>query len=264
MTQLALSILMLMGAERAGLLWHVSDDDAGNICHLYAVVGWLLGLPEDLSAAPREGSLPGCQVLIESLFVSLVAPHRDTKPLAIRSLRACAWRAPFPMSPADMVATTHALAGPRMAELSMPSFNDPELQEEIVDENPTVSLRTEMSHVKVKHAEKAVDASQRLHRQTWSQWAEIQAEVLIFQALALLMSLASLSWWLFDTLMGHPQHVVYDNYPAATRGRYMLSLHRCWPVIASLLPPWALKVVSDGLRVFLVRFVERRLGYHKW
>lgn len=258
-TQFALSLVMLMGAERAGLLWHLSDAVCGDILHLWAVVGSLMGVPGALLDAPRSGSLRRCQAMLESLFVSFVDPNPYSRELGLAGLRACAWRAPFPMSPSDLVAVTHVMAGPRLAALSLPAFDDPALQEDIYEDNPSVSFSTEMSHVRTHNMDKVVDASDKLHRLPCNQWIGARSAAFLLWLVAGLMRIVSGMFAVLTRLQwAHPEGA------AAERGQSLLAIHRGWPIAMRILPHWILHKLAEGSRGVMTRHVSRRLGYRMW
>lgn len=259
-TQLAFSIHMFLGAERAGLLWHIDDNTCADYCHLFAVVNYYLGVPEHLSSASKAGSLRGSQVLFESLFVGLCGPGPHTRMLSLASLRACAWRAPFPMSPSDMVGVLHVLGGPRLAALAMPAFYDPQLDAPIVENNPSTSLRSELVHVRTSDAEQAIDSSSRLRKMPWRDWAGTWFEVVLFHILALLMVLASWMSWAKDSLQGFRHRAFDSRNPAVDRGHYILSLQRGWAAFSHALPRGVQRWLGRMFRAFLIAHVRRRLG----
>ena len=251
---------MFLGAERAGLLWPIDDDTCADYCHLFAVVNYYLGVPEHLSSASKAGSLRGSQVLFESLFVGLCGPGPHTRMLSLASLQACAWRAPFPMSPSDMVGVLNVLGGPRLAALAMPAFNDPALDAPLVENNPSISLRLELAHVRTSHAEQAIDSSSNLSRMPWRDWAGMWFDVIVFRILALLLVLASWISWVKGSLQGRRHRAIDSRNPVADRGHDILSIHRGWAAFSHALPRGVQRWLGYFFRAFLTAHVRRRLG----
>lgn len=168
-TQLAFSLVILIGVERAGLAWHISDEEEADFLHLWAVVGFLLGVPDDavlnsFARAPTApaASLLGARRMLESLVAYLAQPAASTRPLVLASIRAVAWRLPLCWTPADHVAVTSAFAGREYARaLGMPSMLDAELAETIMDASPSTSFSAELAHVECAQPSLAVDSPQR-------------------------------------------------------------------------------------------------------
>jgi len=162
-TQLAFSVVVLMGLERAGLAWHVEAEEAEAFLHLWRLIGHLMGVrpppPYDW-AGQAASSVRGSQALLESLVCHSVCPDATARPLVLGTLRAVAYRVPMPLSPRTHVAICRALAGEAYATaLGIPALDDAQLDEPITDDRPTTAFTVELSWIGAcAHPEVAADA----------------------------------------------------------------------------------------------------------
>jgi hypothetical protein len=143
-TQLAFSLVVLMGLERAGLAWHMGTAGMEAYLHLWRLVGAYCGVHPDLSA--RTATLSDAQVLLESTVSHLVhGPAPSTRALVLATLRAVAFRAPLAWSPRTHAAVTRVLAGRVYADaMGIPAMDDPALDARIDDATPTTALPGEL------------------------------------------------------------------------------------------------------------------------
>lgn len=250
-TQLAFSLVMLMGAERAGLTFGMSDTDVGDVLHWWGAVGALLGAPTDtprLNGWARTGDVRGAQVALESLVAVLAAPGPSTRPLVLASVRAVAWRAPFFWSPSDHVAVTAAFAGaPYAAALGLPALDDAALCEPIDDAAPTTAFTSECAHINCTALHLTIDA--RRHGSARSFVSRALARVFFALArsvCALCAAVASLRALPGDTA-------------AVTRGRALLAPLCMWPALVRLLPSWLRAAVAARAEAGLSALVAVRL-----
>lgn len=157
-TQLAFSIVVLMGIERIGIAWHIDDSAMEDYLHLWRLIGHWMGIHEDHNT--HMGSLTAAQSMLESLVAHVMTePDASTRRLVLSTLRSVAYRLPLAWSMADHVAVTRAIAGDTYANsIGIPRSDDPELGELIVDHHPTTSLPSELRYVKCDNPHLAIGA----------------------------------------------------------------------------------------------------------
>jgi hypothetical protein len=145
-TLLGFSVVVLLGLERAGLLWHVSDQECEDYMHLWRLIGHWLGLPDELTA--RLDSVASAQCLLESILPHIINSDESSSRLVFASLRAVAFRAPFYWSMSDVVCMSRLFSGDFLSDcIGIPSANDPRLFQMIEDHHPLTSLPSEIKHV---------------------------------------------------------------------------------------------------------------------
>jgi hypothetical protein len=146
-TQLAFSLVVLLGLERAGLAWHVSDAEMEDYLRLWALVGRLLGIRDDRAA--HMASLPAAQKMLESIVSHVAHADDSSRRLVMGCVRSVAYRLPFLWSMRSHVAVCRALAGEAYADsIGIPRLDDEALREEVVDEDPTTAFPGELLWVK--------------------------------------------------------------------------------------------------------------------
>lgn len=262
-TQLAFSLVILLGVERAGLAWHISDTQSADFLHLWAVIGFLLGVP-DVAAfnafarapVPAAAALLGARRTLESLVAYLAQPAASTRPLVLASIRAVAWRLPFCWSPADHVAVTSAFAGREYARaLGMPSLLDAELSEKIHDASPSTSFSAELAHVECAQPSLAVDSPQRARAgATPGVLTRVLFRVAFWGARAFVWFAGVLAgdwarWWPRD-----------GTDAAVARGVTLLRPLRAWPIVVYLIPASARGAFARTQQRALYAYVARRLS----
>jgi hypothetical protein len=145
-TLLGFSVVVLIGLERAGLLWHVSNQECEDYLHLWRLVGHWLGLPPDLSA--RLDSVASALCLLESILPHIIDSDESSRRLVLASLQAVAFRAPFFWSMSDLVSLSRHFAGDYLADsLGIPRSDDACLCYLIEDHHPTTSFPSETKYV---------------------------------------------------------------------------------------------------------------------
>ena len=257
-TQLAFSLVMLMGAERVGLAWHISDADVGALVHLWGVVGALLGATPAAGASSwaAKGDFIGARRTLESLVVVLSSPGPHTRGLVLATARAAAYRIPLFWSPADHISVATALSGARYAHaLGLPSHNDPALQELLDDAAPTTALTSELRYVRTRSGHLAIDAMSVLRSErSWG------GAILFFAASSLLQvanAAAVAVARVFQTVQTTTRRNVEPG--AVSRGRALLAPMHAWPLLVWILPPWARARLAATNEDALVGYAKRRL-----
>lgn len=129
-TQLAFSVSVLMGGERLGLLWHVSESTMTDFLHLWAVIGHLMGVDGRVCAAAGLGgcmaSPAAAAAALESICAHILEPNPSSSRIATHVIDAVALRRPLLRSHDHMVRVTRALVGDAYASaLGVPAPGDP-------------------------------------------------------------------------------------------------------------------------------------------
>lgn len=253
-TQLAFSLVMLMGAERVGLAWHLSDADVRAVLHLWSVVGHLLGVRPTRWGA--SGDICGAKTTLESLVVVLGDPGPSTTQLVLATARAAAWRLPFCWSPRDQIAVSSALAGARYAKaLGLPSLDSPALTRPLEDPAPTTAFLAELAFVHTMAPHLAVDAD--------AGGDKARASLLV----APVLRLASRAFFFSASLLSHIasfcSSALFLGFSSESksvmRGYALIAPLRIWPIIVWALPARARDRLAELNEAALVRIVERRL-----
>lgn len=126
-TQLAFSVVVLMGLERTGLAFTMSDSDMCDYLHAWRWIGHLMGIKPENNL--HMGSLRDAQTMLESLAWHLVDPDEGSARMAMRVIDAVAYRPPLPWTHSQHVAVTRAMTGDAYADaLGIPRLGDPELE----------------------------------------------------------------------------------------------------------------------------------------
>ena len=145
-TLLGFSIVLLLGLERAGLLWHVSNQDCEDYMHLWRLIGHWLGLPDEFTA--RFDSVASAQRLLESILPHIINSDESSSRLVFASLRAVAFRAPFFWTMSDVVCMSRLFAGDFLSDcIGIPDAKDPRLSHMIDDHHPYTSFPSEIKYV---------------------------------------------------------------------------------------------------------------------
>jgi hypothetical protein len=145
-TLLGFSIVVLMGLERVGLLWHISNREFEDYMHLWRLIGHWLGLPPEITA--RLDSVASAQCLLESILPHIINSDDSSSRLVLASLRAVSYRAPFYWSMPDLVRVSRMFAGDFLADcIGIPAAHDALLCGVIEDHNPLTSLPSELKFV---------------------------------------------------------------------------------------------------------------------
>ena len=145
-TLLGFSIVVLMGLERVGLLWHISNRECEDYMHLWRLIGHWLGLPPEITA--RLDSVASAQCLLESILPHIINSDDSSSRLVLASLRAVSYRAPFYWSMPDLVRVSRMFAGDFLADcIGIPAAHDALLCGVIEDHNPLTSLPSELKFV---------------------------------------------------------------------------------------------------------------------
>ena len=145
-TLLGFSVVVLLGLERAGHLWHVSDRECEDYMHLWRLIGHWLGLPAEITA--QLDCVASSQRLLESIWPHIIDSDESSSRLVFASLRAVAYRAPFYWSMSDLVCVSRAFSGDFLADcIGIPRPDDARLSQLIHDHNPLTSLPSELKHV---------------------------------------------------------------------------------------------------------------------
>ena len=71
---LNLHVVVLLGLERAGHLWHVSDRECEDYMHLWRLIGHWLGLPAEITA--QLDCVASSQRLLESILPHIIDSMR--------------------------------------------------------------------------------------------------------------------------------------------------------------------------------------------
>jgi len=125
-TQLAFSLVPLMGLERVGLLCGESVEALEDYLHLWRLLGHLLGLHPALNSADAA-TLPGAQATLESVASHVVYPDPSAARISAHVIEQ-AVGPPLRRSPAVHVLLTRALAGDSYADaLGIPRLGSPAL-----------------------------------------------------------------------------------------------------------------------------------------
>jgi hypothetical protein len=127
-TQLAFSIVLLMGLERLGVLDAESASEMECYLHMWRYIGHLMGVEPRLNAAPMD-TLGGAQAMLESIASHVVAPEPCARDITMHVLGSVSHKLPLPRSPLLHVALTRMLAGDWYADaLGIPHLTDTDLQ----------------------------------------------------------------------------------------------------------------------------------------
>lgn len=149
-TLLGFSIVVLLGMERAGLLWHVSNQQCEDYMHLWRLIGHWLGMPDEFTA--RFDSVASAQCLLESILPHIINSDESSSRLVFASLRAVAFRAPFYWSMSDLVCISRLFSGDFLSDcIGIPRANDPRLSHVIDDHHPLTSIPSEIKFVSCKN-----------------------------------------------------------------------------------------------------------------
>lgn len=125
-TQLAFSIVILMGMERLGVTWHMSDEYMDDYLHMWRYIGYLVGLTEDHNT--HMTCIRRAQDMLESIASHIVHPDATSKSIGLHVIDAISFRAPAPRSHHQMVGLTRALTGDAYADaIGIPALDDPAL-----------------------------------------------------------------------------------------------------------------------------------------
>ena len=257
-TQLAFSLVMLMGAERAGLAWHLSDEDVGAVIHLWGVIGTMMGATHaaGMNEWAAKGDLKGAMRTLESLVVVLASPGVHTRPLVLATARAAAWRLPFLWSPADQIAVASALAGSRYAHaLGLPSLDDPSLTHVIDDAAPTTAFTTELLYVRTNASAYylAVDGAPKEGSSLRVIYAPIRKLVGVFlRTFKWCLLIFSSTYYAF-----HP--LAQKETKAVRRGLTLLAPLRIWSMLVWFLPLRVQRKLAAVNEAALKSIVSRRL-----
>ena len=145
-TLLGFSVVVLLGLEHAGLIWHVSSQECEDYMHLWRLVGHWLGLPEEYTA--RLNSVASAQCLLESILPHIINSDESSSRLVLASLRAVAFRAPFFWTMGDLVGISRLFSGDFLADcIGIPHAADQSLRQVIDDHHPLTSFPSEIKYV---------------------------------------------------------------------------------------------------------------------
>jgi len=126
-TQLAFSIVLLIGLERLGLLDAESASEMECYLHMWRYIGHLMGVEPRLNAAPMD-TLGGAQAMLESIASHVVSSEPCARDITMHVLGSVSHKPPLPRSPLLHVALTRMLAGDWYADaLGIPHLTDPDL-----------------------------------------------------------------------------------------------------------------------------------------
>jgi hypothetical protein len=126
-TQLAFSIVLLIGLERLGVLDAESASEMECYLHMWRYIGHLMGVEPRLNAAPMD-TLGGAQAMLESIASHVVSPEPCARDITMHVLGSVSHKPPLPRSPLLHVALTRMLAGEWYADaLGIPHLTDPDL-----------------------------------------------------------------------------------------------------------------------------------------
>ena len=127
-TQLAFSVVVLMGLERTGLAATMSSSEMLDYLHAWRYIGHFIGIK------PRYNEhmtyFRGAQTMLESVAWHLVAPDGSGPKLAMGVIDSVAYRPPLPWSHMQQVAITRAfMDAPYADALGLPRLDDPLLKQ---------------------------------------------------------------------------------------------------------------------------------------
>ncbi len=155
-TLLGFSVVVLMGMERAGQLWHVSSRECEDYMHLWRLIGHWLGMPAEFTA--RMHSVASAQCLLESILPHIINCDESSSRLVFASLRAVAYRAPFFWSMSDLVRVSRIFSGDFLADcIGIPRADDARLCQLILDHHPRTSFPSEVKYVSCDHPHLALE-----------------------------------------------------------------------------------------------------------
>jgi len=125
-TQLAFSIVLLLGLERVRLIDAMTMDEMGDYLHLWKLVGHLSGIAPEYNT--HMDSVAEARMMLESIGAHQVAPDTSAPGMTWHVLECVSFRPPLPRTYAEMVAASRLMAGDTYADaIGIPSMEDPKL-----------------------------------------------------------------------------------------------------------------------------------------
>lgn len=135
-TQLAFSVVPLMGLERLRLADGMSEQDMLDVLHMWRYIGYLSGIREEClppRVAEYMTSIAGAAGMLASISVHIVEPNDDTRRIVMHVLDSMSYMPPTPRSQAEHAALTRLFAGDAYADaLGVPRLDDPAFEQHVL------------------------------------------------------------------------------------------------------------------------------------